>query len=110
MKADGKGQRQEKQPEHAPPPDGPLEQINKISARFETELRHLCEEFIANPPGTASEAREMQRALSERVMQNVILPLDGVDTAGEHGARQERKEAVREVQDVLRRMDAVLRS
>ena len=110
MKADAKDQREEKQPEHVPPPNGPLEQINKISARFETEMRHLCEEFIANPPGTASEARETHRALSERVMQNVILPLHGVDTAGEHDARQGRGDAVREVQDVLRRMDAVLRS
>ena len=110
MKADAKGQRQEKQPEHAPSPDEPLAQINKISSRFETELRHLCEEFIANPPGTTSEAEKMHRTLSERVMQYVILPLDNVDTAGEHDARQARKDTVKAVQDVLRRMDVVFRS
>ncbi|KAK4145085.1 uncharacterized protein C8A04DRAFT_27082 [Dichotomopilus funicola] len=108
--ADARRRRQEKQPERAPPPDGPLERINKIFFGFQNEMWPRCEEFIANPPGTASEVKERHRALTERVMQDVLLSLDNVDIESNDGARQARKGAIIAVRYLLSRMDAVLRS
>jgi transcriptional regulator with XRE-family HTH domain/uncharacterized C2H2 Zn-finger protein len=89
-------------------PDSPMQQINIISAHFDT-LRTRCEKFITHPPSTVREFDQERRKMSETVLQEVLLRLDSVDVTGEPGARSRRKEVVRQTQEILRRMDAVER-
>ena len=86
-----------------------MEQMNKIICLPTSKLNlpRLCEKFINNPPSAFGELGTEHRMLSERVALQVIVPLDGVERGGEDGPRSRRKDVVREVMEVLGRMDDV---
>jgi hypothetical protein len=91
-------------------PESPLvSTLNRIAAHFDTELRPQCERYIESPPRDAKKRDVEHIRLSETVMQQVILKLDEVDTAGDEGARTFRKRLVHDVQDVLKRVDDIHR-
>ena len=58
-----------------------------------------------NPPSDSKRREDEHRKISETVMQQVLLKLDEIDTAGDEGARAQRKALVRQVQDVLKGLD-----
>ncbi|KAL2263521.1 hypothetical protein VTK26DRAFT_6422 [Humicola hyalothermophila] len=86
-------------------PGGPIEKLNEIAAHFDATLRPLCADFVAQPPLDPERRVEEHRKLSETIMIQVILKLDGVETSGEEGARARRRQLVREVQAVLKDID-----
>ncbi|KAK0727578.1 BAG domain-containing protein [Lasiosphaeria miniovina] len=89
------------------PPGSAMDKLNQIASRFDKELLPLCKEFIANPPSDPKKRTMEHRKLAEVIMQQVLLKLDEVETAGEEGARQRRKDLVKEVQADLKSIDDV---
>jgi len=86
-------------------PGGPIEKLNSIAQHFDAKLRPLCDRFSDNPPSDERKRTDEHRKISETVMQQVLLKLDAIETGGEEGARAVRKELVKDVQAVLKRMD-----
>jgi hypothetical protein len=86
-------------------PGGPVDKLNSIAAHFDAKLRPLCVRYIDSPPTDSKKLEEDHRKLSETVMQQVLLKLDEVDTGGDEGARNMRRQLVRDVQSVLKKMD-----
>lgn len=89
-------------------PGGPIEKLNSIAQHFDAKLRPLCDRFSDSPPPDERKRTDEHRKISETVMQQVLLKLDAIETGGEERARAVRKELVRDVQAVLKRMDDVL--
>ncbi|KAK1753288.1 BAG family molecular chaperone regulator 4 [Echria macrotheca] len=88
-------------------PGGPIEKVNAIAVQFDTKLRPLCDKFLNNPPSDQKKREDEHRKLTETVMAQVILKLDAIEPAGEPGARERRKEFIKEVQGILKKMDEV---
>lgn len=91
-------------------PGGPIDKLNSIAGHFDTKLKPLCMQYIEAPPSDKKKKEDEHRRLSETVMQQVILKLDEVETHGEESARARRKELVREVQYILKKMDETLKA
>lgn len=85
---------------------GPMKQIEDISSTFARDWKPLCQDFIAAPPSDSKKVDEEHRKLSESVMQHILLKLDGVETDGNPDIRAARKALVKEVQTVLKGIDA----
>ncbi|MCJ1353122.1 MAG: hypothetical protein MMC33_003107 [Icmadophila ericetorum] len=104
------------QPTSTPTPPAPpshsgprtaLSTIEEISSNFHVQYVPTCIKFISNPP-TDAKTREFEyKKLSESILAQVILKLDGVETGGDDVARSRRKALVKETQDLLARLDAV---
>ena len=84
-----------------------LKKLDELSADFRNNWEPLCAKFIAAPPSDKKKLDEEHRKLSESVFQHVMLKTDGVETNGIPEIRKRRKELVKEVQEVLKKMDAV---
>lgn len=86
----------------------PLEIIDGVREEFMIKLKPMAVDFITRPPPTKEAATDMHRRLSETIMGQCLLKLDGVETE-EPDIRAKRKELVREVQGALDELDRVLR-
>ncbi|KAI0205346.1 hypothetical protein F4808DRAFT_473390 [Astrocystis sublimbata] len=86
-------------------PSGPIEQLEAIRSHFDAQLLPLCKEFLRHTPRDAKKCEEDHRKISETVMQQVVLKLDEVETAGDLDIRARRKELVNYVQGVLKEID-----
>ncbi|RFU78573.1 hypothetical protein TARUN_3648, partial [Trichoderma arundinaceum] len=82
-----------------------MKKLDEISDDFQSKWLPLCLDYIDAPPKDAKKRDEEHRKLSESVMQQIILKLDGVETEGVDEIRQRRKELVRRVQEVLKQLD-----
>lgn len=91
-------------------PQTPLAKLGAIAAHFQAALLPLCEAYVASPPADKVKREYEHRKLTETVLQQVLLKVDGVETEGVEEVRLKRKELVREVQGWLTRMDELVRS
>ncbi|KAL6817327.1 BAG domain-containing protein [Trichoderma sp. SZMC 28015] len=80
-------------------------QIKDLTDEFNSRWLPRCRRYIESPPRDYNKRNDDHRMLSESVMQQILLKLDGVDTQGDHELRQLRKELVRQVQNVLKQLD-----
>ena len=67
----------------------------------------MCAQFVLEPPSDKKKLEDEHRKISESVMQHILLKLDGVETDGIAEIRTRRKELVKEVQEALKKIDAV---
>ncbi|KAL6900512.1 BAG domain-containing protein [Trichoderma evansii] len=80
--------------------------LKEIDDEFRSKWLPLCLDYIDAPPKDPKKREDEHRKISETVLQQVILKLDGVETEGIDEIRQRRKELVRRTQEVLKRLDA----
>ncbi|KAL2696891.1 hypothetical protein AAEP93_002186 [Penicillium crustosum] len=96
----------------SPPPNlkllhTPMEQVTALAEWFEHVLIPICEEFIAHPPDDPKKREYTHRKLSETILAQVMLKVDGIDPDGDDTARSARRALVRQAQHVLNRLDSV---
>lgn len=83
-----------------------LTKLDDVAAYFDKELAPMCIKFTRSPPADRTKRDDEHRRLSETILQQVILKLDGVEPNGDEVIRARRKELVRESQQVLGQLDA----
>lgn len=88
-----------------PGPRTPREQLEDITAVFKTNYLPLCQGFIANPPTDPKTRDQEHKKLTETVLAQILLKLDGVDVEGKPDLRNARKQTVNEANAVLTQLD-----
>lgn len=91
----------------APSPNPLATPMDKLNA-YNQVLQSLipqCNEFISHPPSENSKREFEYKRLSETILAQVLLKLDGVES-DDVDVRARRKELVREAQKVLNALDA----
>jgi hypothetical protein len=90
-------------------PQTPIGKLDAIASKFHTEFVPRCVTFMQSPP-PEKEKREFEyKKLSETILAQILLKLDGVETEGDGEARARRKEVVREVQNMLNTLDETMK-
>lgn len=97
------------QPAQQTGPQSPLQKLDTIASKFHTEMVPLCVSFINNPPEDKAKRAFEHKKLAETILAQVLLKLDGVETEGDPDARARRKEIVRETQNMLNKLDEVVK-
>lgn len=87
-----------------------MKQLDEIASEFRTKWLPLCAQYTKSPPTDAKKREDEHRRLSESVLQQTLLKLDGVETAGDPDVRATRKQLVQEVQTVLKELDVAKES
>lgn len=87
-----------------------LKRIEELSSEFTSKWLPLCVQYTAAPPPDPKAREEEHRKLSETLLQNILLKLDGVETDGVAEVRTRRKELVHHVQEVLKGLDAAAKA
>jgi hypothetical protein len=83
-----------------------MRKLDELATEFRTQWLPLCVQYTASTPKDAKKREEEHRRISESVLQHIILKLDGVETDGIDEVRNRRKAVVKEVQEVLKGIDA----
>ncbi|KAF7538643.1 hypothetical protein G7Z17_g12601 [Cylindrodendrum hubeiense] len=95
-------------PKSPPPPSnltGPMKVLYDLKTEFDTKWLPLCDEFTARPPSDPKKCEDEHRKLSETIMLQIVLKLDGVESDGNPEVRGKRRELVQQVQAALKRLD-----
>jgi hypothetical protein len=106
-------------PAAAPPPrpsvpqapkavETPTQKLDALATTFRNKFVPECVLFLANPPADPAKRTFDHKRLTETILSQVLLKLDGVETEGNDDARQQRKALVKEVQGMLNQLDAVV--
>ncbi|CAK7262850.1 hypothetical protein SEPCBS119000_000196 [Sporothrix epigloea] len=83
-----------------------MEKLDKIAENFASNLLPMCDEFLAHTPADAKKRKDEHRRISETIMQHVLLKLDEVEIQeGDEASRLRRRALVRNVQEVLGKLD-----
>ncbi|QPC80095.1 hypothetical protein HYE68_010847 [Fusarium pseudograminearum] len=108
------GQTKEENPPESPvptkPTSGPIKEMEDLHVEYRTKWLPLCSELLRSPSSDTKKRKEDCRKLSEDIINHVLLKIDTIETAGIPEARARRKEIVREVQNKLTDLDAVIDS
>lgn len=87
-----------------------LKKLEEIDDEFRSKWLPLCLDYIEVPPKDPKKRENEHRKISETVLKELVLKLDGIldgiETEGIEEIRQKRKEQVRRIKEVLNRMDA----
>lgn len=86
-------------------PQTPLGKLEALASKFHVEFVPLAVQFMASPPEESSKRNLEYKKLSETILTQILMKLDGVETDGDQEARMRRKELVKEVQGMLNKLD-----
>ncbi|EXJ63976.1 hypothetical protein A1O7_00311 [Cladophialophora yegresii CBS 114405] len=90
-------------------PNTPMGKLQVLSDTFHEQWLPLCRRFINNPPSSSQEREKEHRRLSESVMTHVILKADAIEVDSTD-ARGFRKALLNEVNDTMKKIDALARA
>jgi hypothetical protein len=90
-------------------PQTPIGKMDAIASKFHTEFVPLCIQYMQNPPPEKKERDFEYKKLSETILTQILMKLDGIETEGDPDARARRKELVKEVQGMLNKLDEVVK-
>ncbi|KAF2767757.1 BAG domain-containing protein [Teratosphaeria nubilosa] len=90
----------------SPKPATPMGKLNELREKL-GEFLPQVEAYKRNPPAEKAKREFEHKRLSETILTQVLLKLDGVETEGDPDARAKRKELVKETQAMLADVDAV---
>ena len=99
-----------KTPSRAPSPAGratpqtPLDKLNALSDALNA-LLPSARTYLAQPPADPAKCEFEYRRLTETILAQVVLKVDGVETEGDETARARRKELVKEAQGWMDGLD-----
>lgn len=91
-------------------PNTPLGKLQALSNNFHSQWLPLCKKFITNPPSDSQARTKEHRKLSESVMTHITLKADAIEIDGNSDARQFRKNLINEVNETMKKLDAIARS
>ncbi|KAF1958410.1 hypothetical protein CC80DRAFT_490989 [Byssothecium circinans] len=86
-------------------PQSPMAKLDAIASKFHTELVPMCITYMQNPPSDPAKKAFEYKKLSETILTQILMKLDGVETEGDPDARARRKELVKEVSGMLNKLD-----
>ncbi|CAG8893706.1 unnamed protein product [Penicillium egyptiacum] len=87
-----------------------MEKVSALTAYFEGHILPLCDGYIAQPPGNIETRDFEHKKLSEMVLRQVMLPVDGIHPEGDVNVRNARRALVKQAHSVLRHLDAAARA
>lgn len=91
-------------------PHTPNDKLDALASKFHTEYVPLCVQYMQNPPEEKSKREFEYKKLSETILAQILLKLDGVETEGDPDARAKRKALVKEVQGMLNKLDEIVKA
>ncbi|KIX02062.1 uncharacterized protein Z518_08001 [Rhinocladiella mackenziei CBS 650.93] len=89
-------------------PNSPLGKLQALSNTFNDLWLPLCQKFTSNPPSDSQTRIKEHRKLSESVMTHILLKADEVEVDSTE-ARAFRKSLINDVNDTMKKLDAVAR-
>jgi hypothetical protein len=87
-----------------------MEKLDGLLSTFHTKYVPECITYISKPPSDKAKREFDHKRLSETILAQILLKLDAVETEGNPEARQKRKDVVREVQNLLNKLDEVVKA
>lgn len=85
-------------------PQTPMEKLNALSDAL-GQLLPTARDFLADPPRDGAKREFEYKKLTETILAQILLKVDGVETEGDENARARRKELVKEAQGWLDSLD-----
>ena len=89
-------------------PSTPAEALSMIQDAFRADFLPQVRNFLHHPPRDEKGREFEYKKLSESILTQVLMKLDGVETEGNEVLRATRKELVRETQGWLQEMDRMM--
>lgn len=89
-------------------PDSAEGKLEAIARTFHTSFVPQCVQYMSNPPSLKKDRDFEYKKLSEGILAQVILKLDEVQTE-DAAVKARRKELVKETQQILNRLDEVVK-
>ena len=95
-------------PQPPAPPTTPMGKLDAIRSNFEVTLMPPAVDLIERPPRDEAKRDFEHKRITETILTQVLMKLDGVETEGDEEARGRRKELVKDAQEWLKRLDAAV--
>lgn len=83
----------------------PMERLDELETEFRQEWLPQCHKYIKAPPSIENKREETYHKLSEAIMLKIVMKLDGIETHGNADVRARRKALIKEVQDIMEKLD-----
>ncbi|TLD14794.1 hypothetical protein E2P81_ATG09975 [Venturia nashicola] len=91
-------------------PQTAIQKLDALASTFHTAFVPDCIQFLNNPPAEKAKREFEHKKLTETILAQILIKLDSVETEGDQEARQRRKDLVRETQNMLNKLDEVVKA
>lgn len=91
-------------------PQTALQKLDALASKFHTGFVPDCVQFLSHPPAEKAKREFEHKKLTETILAQILIKLDSVETEGDQEARQRRKDLVRETQNMLNKLDEIVKA